>query len=126
MKPEKTRKSIEFIEQDEQFIKQISKEVGCHYCKINKLTFNLSTFDTALPGNRSVFAWVHKEEKDYFWVATRKSWLDEARNVSATTHFPLNTQDGDTISFDITEKYDDTIRVLKLLNDKHALKAAIA
>ena len=122
MKVEKTRKSLEFIEQDEEFIKQIAKDVGCHYCKTNKLTFYLSTLNTATPSKASIFAWVHKGDKESFWVATRKSWLDKARNASNSTHFPLDIQDSDTISFDTAENYDDTIRVLKLLNDKHPIK----
>ena len=120
MKVEKQRKSVEFIEQDENFIKQISKDVGCHYYKTNKLTFNLSTFDTTKPGKISVFAWVHKEEEGNFWVTTRKSWLDEARNISRKTHFPKNTQDGDCISFGIKDNYRDTVKVLQLLNSKYS------
>jgi hypothetical protein len=116
---EKQRKSMEFIEQDENFIKKFCSDIGCYYTKSNKITFNLSTTDSPVPGKMGVFAWVHKEEKDYFWVATRKMWLDEARVTSCNTHFPPNMQDGDCISFDTKDNYQDTVRVMKLINIKH-------
>ena len=119
MKAEKQRRTVEFIEQDEDFIKQISKDIGCYYSKANKLTFNLCTFKTTIPSKMRVFAWVHKEEKDDFWVATRKLWLDEVRNISSKTHFPPNTQDGDSVSFGTRDRYQDTVRVLKLINAKN-------
>jgi hypothetical protein len=126
MKTERQRKSVEFTDQDEDFIKRISKDIGCSYCKSNKLTFSLSTFDTLIPNNTSIFAWVHKEETNDFWITTRKNWLDEARNESQTTHFPSDIRGGDCIYFDTKDSYDDTIRVLKLLNKRHSTKASVA
>jgi hypothetical protein len=126
MKTEKQRKTVEFTDRDEDFIKQISKDIGCSYCKANKLTFNLSTFDTVIPGNTSIFAWVHKEETDYFWITTRKNWLDEARNKSRKTHFPMDIRGGDCVYLDTRDNYNDTVRVLKLLNKIHSTKASVS
>jgi hypothetical protein len=126
MKAEKQRKSVEFIEEDENFVRQLSKDIGCYYRKTNKITFNLSTSETRIPGKVSIFAWVHKGEKDCFWVVTKKSWLDEARNISRNTHFPPNIQDGDCISLDARDNYNDTVRVLKLLNKEHSIKGCTA
>jgi hypothetical protein len=125
MKIEEQKKTVEFADLDENFIRQISKDIGCSYNKANKLTFNLSTFDTVIPGNTNIFAWVHKDETNEFWITTRKNWLDEARNKSRKTHFPLDIRGGDCVYFDTGDNYNDTVKVLKLLNKLHSTKASV-
>jgi len=37
-------RTLEFGEQDEDFIKQLARDIGCHYCKANERTYNLNKF----------------------------------------------------------------------------------
>ncbi len=73
-------KTIEFGEQDKDFIRQLAKDVGCHYYKANERTYNLNKCNSDIRSEMGVFAWVHKEAEDYFWVATRKIWVEEFKN----------------------------------------------
>ncbi len=120
----KPTKKITFGEQDEDFIKQLAKDVGCHYCKANERTYSLNKTASAVHGEMGVFAWVHKEEDNYFWVATRKIWVEAARTKalagrkkSATSCFSRDTQHADdSVSFDTKNDYQKTVSSLKLIN----------
>jgi len=70
-------KTIEFGKQDEGFIKQLAKDIGCYYSKMNERTYNLNKFDSDIRNEMGIFAWVHKEETDCFWISTRKVWVEE-------------------------------------------------
>ena len=117
-------KTIEFSEQDEGFIKQLAKDIGCHYFKANERTYNLKKFDSDIHSEMGVFAWVHKEDNDYFWISTRKVWVEEAkakalagRKASGITCFPRDTQHAeDSVCFDTQDGYQKTIRVLRIIN----------
>jgi hypothetical protein len=120
----KPTRKMEFIEQDENFIKQLAKDIGCHYCKANDRTYSLNKFKSDIHGEMGVFAWVHKEENDYFWVATRKIWMEQAkakaiagRKASRAECFPRDFQlADDSVSFDTKDSYDKTVSSLKLIN----------
>jgi len=93
----KPRRTVEFSEQDEGFIKQLARDIGCHYSKANERTYNLNKFKSDIQGETGVFACVHKEQSDYFWVATRKSWVEQAkvkarggRKASGLNCFPFS------------------------------------
>ena len=117
-------KKMEFGEQDESFIKQLAKDIGCHYSKANPRTYCLNKFNSAIQGEMGVFAWVHKEENDYFWVATRKIWIEAARDkanagrkISRTSYLPRDFQHADdSVSFDTKDNYDNTVSSLKLVH----------
>jgi hypothetical protein len=121
------RKTIVFGEQDEVFIKQLAGDIGCHYSKANERTYNLNKFKSDVQSKMGVFAWVHKEEANYFWVATRKVWLEEAkakalagRNRAMINCFPRDTQHAeDSVCFDIKDDYEKTVIALKLINKTH-------
>jgi hypothetical protein len=113
---EKYRKTVGFTEGDEEFIKQIAIDIGCHYHKSNQTTYDLSTVQTEIPGKTGVFAWVHKEEKANFWIATRTTWLEEARLKSAGAFCPRGTKDGDCVYFDTKADYRNTVNVLKIIS----------
>lgn len=124
--PVKSKMKItEFVEQDESFIKQLAKDIGCHYCKANECTYNLNRFDTDVHSERGVFAWVHKEETDCFRISTRKIWVEEAKakvladgKASGMNCFPRDTQRAeDSISFDTQDGYQKTVGVLRLINE---------
>jgi hypothetical protein len=123
----KPRRTMEFVEQDEGFIKQLARDIGCHYNKANGRTYNLNKFDSDVHRERGVFAWVHKEANDYFWVATRKIWVEEAkakvlagRKKSGINSFPRDTQHAeDSVCFDTKEDYLKAVRALSLINKSH-------
>ncbi len=116
-------KKIEFGELDEVFIKQLAKDIGCHYSKANPRTYSLNRFNSAVHGEMGVFAWVHKENDNYFWVATRKIWIEAARakanagrKKSSASCFPRDTQHADdSVSFDTKDNYEKTVSSLKLV-----------
>jgi hypothetical protein len=118
-------RTIEFGEQDEDFIKQLAKDIGCHYCKANQRTYNLNKFDTDIHSEMGVFAWVHKETTDCFWISTRKTWVEEARarvlagkRTSETNCFPRDTQHADdSVSFNTKDGYQKTVSALRLINN---------
>ncbi len=119
----KTR-TIEFGEQDEGFIKQLAKDIGCHYSRANERTYNLNKFNSDIHSEIGVFAWVHKEETDCFWISTRKIWVEEAkakvlasRKTSGINCFPRDIQHAeDSVSFDTKDGYKKTVGALKLIN----------
>ena len=120
----KPTRTIEFGEQDEDFIKQLAKDIGCHYCKANERTYNLTKFDSDIHSEMGVFAWVHKEDKDYFWIATRKIWVEEAkaralagRKASRIASFPRDTQHAeDSVIFNTQDGYQKTVSALRLIS----------
>ena len=120
----KPRRTIEFGEQDEDFIKKLAGDIGCYYSKANERTYNLKKFKSDVLGKMGVFAWVHKEDRDYFWVATRKIWVEEAkakamagRKASGINCFPLDTQHAeDSVCFDTKDDYQKAVRALSLIN----------
>lgn len=117
-------RTIEFGEQDEGFIKQLAKDIGCHYCKANERTYNLTKSDSEIHSEMGVFAWVHKKDDDCFWISTRKIWVEEARakvmagrRASGINCFPKDIQHAeDSVYFDTKDGYHKTISVLKLIN----------
>ena len=118
---------MEFGEQDEDFIKKLARDIGCHYSKANERTYNLNKFKSDILGEMGIFAWVHKEDRDYFWVATRKIWVEEAkakaqggRKVSRTGCFPRDNQHAeDSVCFNMKDDYQKTVRALSLINKVH-------
>jgi len=127
MLEKKPRRTMEFGEQDEDFIKKLAGDIGCHYSKANERTYNLNKFKSDIHGEMGVFAWVHKEDRDYFWVATRKIWVEEAkakalagRKASGINCFPRDTQHAeDSVYFDIKDDYLKTVRALSMINKAH-------
>ncbi len=123
----KPRRTMEFGEQDEGFIKKLAGDIGCHYSKANERTYNLNKFKSDIHGEMGIFAWVHKEDRDYYWVATRKIWVEEAkakamagRKASGINCFPRDTQHAeDSVCFDIKDDYQKTVRALSLINKAH-------
>jgi len=120
----KPRRTMEFGEQDEDFIKKLASDVGCHYSKANGRTYNLNKFKSDVQSEMGVFAWVHKEEKGYFWIATRKVWVEKARAKALAGRkgagmncFPRDTQlADDSVWFDTKDDYQKTVTVLNLIN----------
>jgi hypothetical protein len=121
------RKTMEFGEQDEVFIKQLARDIGCHYSKANERTYNLNRFNSDVQSEMGIFAWVHKEEANYYWVATRKAWLEEAkakalagRKSSRVNCFPRDIQHAeDSVCFNIKDNYEKTVKALSLINKSH-------
>ena len=124
---------MEFGEQDEDFIKKLAGDIGCHYSKANERTYNLNKFKSDIQGEMGVFAWVHKEENDYFWVATRKIWVEEAkakalasRRQSGINCFSRDTQHAeDSVCFNIKDDYQKTVRVLSMINKAHKVESHV-
>lgn len=127
MVDKRPRKTMEFGLQDEDFIKKLAGDIGCHYSKANERTYNLNKFKSDVHSEMGVFAWVHKEDADFFWVATRKKWLEEARAKALagrkylrTSCFPRDNQHAeDSVCFNIKEDYDKTVKALSLINKSH-------
>lgn len=115
---------MEFDAQDEDFIKKIAGTIGCHYSKANERTYNLNKFKSEVQSEMGVFAWVHKQDSDYFWVATRKVWVEQAkakalsgRKKSAIGCFPRHIEHSeDSVCFNMKDDYDKTIQALSLIN----------
>ena len=113
-----------FVEQDEDFIKKLARDVGCHYSKANERTYNLRKHKSDIHGEKGIFAWVHKEESDYFWVATRKIWVEQARakamsgrKKSRINYFSRDTQHAeDSVCFNMKDEYQKTVRALSMIN----------
>jgi hypothetical protein len=120
----KQRKAIDFIEKDECFIKQLARDIGCYYYKANERTYNLNKFNSDIRGEMGIFAWVHKEANDCYWISTRKIWVEEARakvltsrNKAGINCFPRDIQHAeDSVCFDIKDDYHKTIMTLSLIN----------
>ncbi len=124
MVAKKPTRTMEFTDQDEGFIRQLSGDIGCYYRKASETTYSLNRCDSDIHGEMGVFAWVHKEGDDYFWVTTRRVWMEEARTsalaggrASAMTCFPRYAQDGDSVFLDARAGYQKTVMVLKLINE---------
>ncbi|MBN1160336.1 MAG: hypothetical protein JXA17_00080 [Dehalococcoidales bacterium] len=121
----KPRRTMTFAEQDEDFIKKLAGDVGCHYSKANERTYNLKKRNSDNQVNTGIFAWVHKEENDYFWVATRKIWVEQARakaisgrNRSRPGCFSRDTQHAeDSVCFDTKDDYQKAVRALSMINN---------
>jgi len=123
MVAKKPTRTMEFIDQDEGFIRQLSGDIGCYYHKANGRTYSLNKCDSDIHGEMAVFAWVHKESADYFWVTTRRAWMEEAKTstlaggrTSAMTCFPRDAQDGDSVCLDTRDGYQKMVSALKLIN----------
>jgi hypothetical protein len=120
----KPRRTMEFSEHDEDFVKKLAEDIGCHYSKANERTYSLYKAKSDTAGGKGVFAWVHKEEPDYFWVATRKIWVEEARartlagrKKSRPSCFPRDTQHAeDSVCFNTKDDYLNTVKALSLIN----------
>lgn len=114
---------IRFVEEDEGFIKKIAEAIGCYYAKANERTYNLNRFASDIPSKMGVFAWVHKEGNECFWISTRKIWVEEARakvmasrKRSGANCFTRDTQQAaDSVSFNTQDDYEKTVSVLKLV-----------
>ena len=123
----KPTRKIEFADQDEGFISQLTKDIGCYYHKANGRTYSLNQCDSDIRGEMAVFAWVHKTDKDYFWITTRRDWVEEAktkalagRKASELTCFPRDTQHAeDSVCFDTKDDYEKTVRILRLISKVH-------
>jgi hypothetical protein len=120
------RRTMEFGEQDEDFIKKLAGDIGCHYSKANERTYNLNKFKSDVQGEMGVFAWVHKEDSGYFWVATRKIWVEQAKakelgkRISGINCFPRDNQHAeDSVCLDTKGDYQKTVRVLSMINKAH-------
>ena len=117
-------KTIEFVDQDEGFIKKLAKDIGCHYFKANERTYNLNKFASDIHSKMGVFALVHKEDNDCFWISTRKIWVEEAkararagRKATGINCFIRDTQHAeDSVSFDTKDGYRKTVGALRLIN----------
>jgi hypothetical protein len=133
MVDQKPGRTINFHEQDEDFIKQLARDIGCYYSKANERTYNLNKSDSDVHSEMGVFAWVHKEENDYFWVRTRKIWVEEAkakllagRNKSGINCFPRDIQHAeDSVCFNMKDDYQKTVRVLRMINKAHKVEAHV-
>jgi hypothetical protein len=120
----KPRRTMEFSEHDEDFVKKFAGDIGCRYSKANERTYSLHKANADAAGGMGVFAWVHKEEMDYFWVATRKVWVEAARAKALTGRkkslpncFPRDTQHAeDSVCFDTRGDYLKTVKMLSLIN----------
>jgi hypothetical protein len=116
-------KKIGFVEEDEGFIKKLAKAIGCYYSKANERTYNLNRFASDIPSKMGVFAWVHKDGNECFWVSTRKTWVEEARTKAMAARKTLGTncftrdtqQADDSVSFDTQDDYEKTVSVLTLV-----------
>jgi hypothetical protein len=117
-------KKIEFGEKDESFVKQLAKDIGCHYLQTNPRTYCLNKFKSDVQCEKGVFAWVHKEEKDYFWVSTRKVWIEAARSNARTIRKPAapsclprnNRHADDSVIFDTRSNYEQAVSSLKMVS----------
>jgi hypothetical protein len=122
-----TRKTVEFTKQDESFVKRLADDIGCYYAKANVRTYNLNKFNSDIRSEMGVFAWIHKEANDCFWISTRKIWVEETkarilarRKKSSINNFPRDTQHADdSVCFDINDDYQKTVRALSLINKLH-------
>ena len=123
----KPGRTLEFSEHDEAFIIKLAKDIGCHYCKANVRTYSLQKAVAGSMDGTGVFAWVHKEDVDYFWISTRKVWVEEARAKVLTARrkpksniFVRDTQHAeDSVCFNTKFDYLNTVRVLSLINKAH-------
>ena len=124
MNVKKPIRTAVFSERDEVFIQKLAGDIGCHYSRANDRTYNLNKFDSNIQGEKGVFAWVHKEDHDCFWIATRKSWVEEAKaramagkKSSGINCFPKDNQHSeDSVCLNIKDDYQKAVRVLSFIN----------
>jgi hypothetical protein len=120
-------KTMGFTEEDEQFIKKLAQAIGCYYSKANERTYNLNRSDSDIQNKMGVFAWVHKDGADSFWISTRKVWVEEARGKllsgrksAGINCFSRDTQRaGDSINFNTKDDYQKTVTILTLVKKLH-------
>ena len=118
-------KTIGFGEQDEEFIKQLAKDIGCHYSLANNRTYNLNNYCPDTQNELGVFAWVHKEDAESFWITTRKVWVEKSRAkavlsriASDITCLPRNIQHAeDSVRLETKDEYQKTVSALKLIKE---------
>jgi hypothetical protein len=121
------RRTMEFGDQDEDYIRKLAGDIGCHYSRANERTYNLHKRKTGIQGEMGVFAWVHKEASGYYWISTRKVWVEQAKakartgkKMSDINCFPRDNQHAeDSVCFDMKDDYLKTIRALSLINKVH-------
>lgn len=114
-------KTMVFAEQDVDFINKLAGDIGCHFFKANERTYSLNKFASDVHGEMGVFAWVHKEGNDCFWISTRKIWVEAARaRVTAGRNlncFARDTRQAeDSVSFNTQDDYDKTVSALRMIN----------
>ncbi len=117
-------KKMAFVERDEDFVKQLARDIGCHYARANDHTYSLNKFSSDVHSEMGAFAWVHKEEKDYFWVATRKIWMEQAkakdnagRRALKMGCFPRDNHHAeDSVSLDARVNYQNTVSSLRQIS----------
>lgn len=125
MTVKQNRLMLSFDEQDEDFIRKFAGDIGCRYSKANERTYNLNKFSSNIQAEMGVFAWVHKENKDCFWVSTRKNWVEKAKAMvlagkkqSDINCFPRTTLHAeDSVYLDTTAEYQKTVTVLNLIQE---------
>jgi hypothetical protein len=125
----KPRRTMEFCNNDKDFIKHFAGDIGCHYSQANERTFNLNRFESDNQGEKGIFAWIHKEDK-YLWVATRKVWIEQAKAEALanrkTFEFNCFSRDSehaeDSVYFNINDDYEKTVKVLSLINKSNLTK----
>lgn len=123
MLAKKPQRTIEFAQEDEVFLKKLAGDIGCYCSKVNERTYSLNKLKTGVQGKRGAFAWVHKESHDYFWVSTRKVWVDQAKlkalagkNAAIVNSFPRDIQQAeDSVCFDTRADYSNAVTVLGLI-----------
>jgi hypothetical protein len=116
-----------FVDEDEGFIQKLAKAIGCYYSKANERTYNLNRFASDIPSKMGVFAWVHKEGNECFWISTRKIWVEEAKAKALARKqkpclncFPRDNEHAeDSVCFDMKNDYDKAVRALILINQAH-------
>lgn len=118
-------KTIEFGAQDEDFIKRLAEDIGCHYHQANERTYNLNNFCLDTHSELGAFAWVHKEDAESFWITTRKIWVEKSRTkavlgkkASDITCLPRDIQHAaDSVRFETKDDYQKTVSALKLIKE---------
>ncbi len=127
------RRTMNFGEHDEAFIKKFAKDIGCNYSKANEHTYNLNKFKSDIPSEKGIFAWVHKEDRGYFWVTTRKIWVAEAktkamssRKKSGINCFSRDTHHAeDSVCFNVKDDYQKTVEILSMINKAHQVASNV-
>ena len=119
------KRTIAFSDEDETFVKQLAGDIGCRYSRSNERTFILNKYESEVQSKKGVFAWVHKESNNDFWVSTRTTWMEQARlkvlslrDKSGMNCFSRTIKHGeDSICLDTKDDYRKTVAVLSLICD---------
>lgn len=125
MTANQTKRTIAFSDEDETFVKQLAGDIGCRYSRSNERTFILNKHESEVQSKKGVFAWVHKESTNDFWVSTRTTWMEQARLKALSGRDKSNiscfsrsmTQGEDSICLDTKDDYRKTVTVLSLICD---------